>query len=191
MSQILPYQLEPEHSSTDERSESEEKDDDSVVSNADTSDRRLNTSWCLCERCAIMLTEFESICSKEPAFLSKLIEGLSCITEHGSFLSVCLNRDVLWTALVSLHDRESAVLPDRLQVCNRSLRYAAYRQFTWWVHGYLGKNIRRVIPSCTVKKIRAEFPAQDGAYAGYITGEEDDSAFDGEMEEAWRDFLNI
>ena len=48
-----------------------------------------------------------------------------------------------------------------------------------------------MIQSCAVKKIRAEFPAQDDAYTGYITGEEDDSAFDGEMEEAWRDFLNI
>ena len=44
MSQILPYQLEPENSSTYEKSESEEEDDDSVVSNADTSDRHLDTS---------------------------------------------------------------------------------------------------------------------------------------------------
>ena len=73
----------------------------------------------------------------------------------------------------------------------RSLRYAAYRQFTWWVHGYLGKSIRRVIPSCAVKKIRAEFPSQDGLYTGYIGGEEDDNAFDSELEQAWRDFLNI
>lgn len=45
--------------------------------------------------------------------------GLSCITKHEGFQSVCLNRDVLWTALGSLHDRESAGLPDRQQVSNR------------------------------------------------------------------------
>lgn len=45
--------------------------------------------------------------------------GLSCITKHEGFQSVCLNRDVLWTALVSLHDGESAGLPDRQQVSNR------------------------------------------------------------------------
>ena len=73
----------------------------------------------------------------------------------------------------------------------RSLRYAAYRQFTWWVHGYLGKSIRRVIPSRAVRKIRAEFPAQDGIYTGYRGEDEDDSAFDSELEQAWRDFLNI
>ena len=43
MSQILPYQLEPEFSSTDERSESEEEEEDnSILSNANTSDRRLD-----------------------------------------------------------------------------------------------------------------------------------------------------
>ncbi|XP_068729131.1 uncharacterized protein [Montipora capricornis] len=133
MSQILPYQLEPEFSSTNERSESEEEgEDDSVLSNANTSECRLDTSWCLCEQCAIMPTEVASICCKEPAFLSKMVEGLSYITEHSSFQSVCLNRDVLWTALVSLHDRESAGLPDRQQVFTRSLRHAAYRQLIWW-----------------------------------------------------------
>ena len=48
-----------------------------------------------------------------------VFSGLSCITEHESFNAVCLNRDVLWTALVSLHDRESAGLPDREHVPNR------------------------------------------------------------------------
>jgi hypothetical protein len=42
-----------------------------------------------------------------------------------------------------------------------------------------------------VKKIRAEFPAQDGIYTGYRGEDEDDSAFDSELEQAWRDFLNI
>ena len=78
MSQILPYQLEPEYSSDEERSESEaeEEEDDSSLENAGTGDRRSDTSWCLCERCAIMPTKVESICCKEPAFLSKMVEGI-------------------------------------------------------------------------------------------------------------------
>lgn len=63
MSQILPHQLEPEYSSTEERSESEEEEEDNLIlSNANTSDRRLDMSWCLCEQCTIMLTEVESVC---------------------------------------------------------------------------------------------------------------------------------
>ena len=54
-------------------------------------------------------------------------------------------------------------------------------------HGYLGKNIRRVILSCAVKKIRATFPAPDGMYTGYIAGDDDDSSFDSELDEAWRE----
>ena len=49
----------------------------------------------------------------------------------------------------------------------RTWRVAAYRQFTWWAHGTLGKRRRRVIPSCVVKAIRAQFPEEDGLYVGF------------------------
>ena len=45
--------------------------------------------------------------------------GHDCVTNHTSFSSVCLNKEVIWTALVSLHDRESAELPKRNSVTNR------------------------------------------------------------------------
>lgn len=91
-----------------------------------------------------------------------------------------------YTELYSPH-----IYPSDFFFLRRSLRHAAYRQLSWWVHGYLGKSIWRVIPSCVVKKIRAEFPAQNGLYTGYRGEEEDDSAFDNELEQAWRDFLQI
>ena len=72
----------------------------------------------------------------------------------------------------------------------RSFRYAAYRQFTWWVHGHLGKTIRRVIPSFVVMNIRSAFPSEDGNYTEYIVGDDDESTFDSELEQAWKDFLN-
>lgn len=31
----------------------------------------------------------------------------------------------------------------------------------------------------------------DGMYIGYIVGDDDDSLFDSEFDEVWRDFLNI
>ena len=33
-------------------------------------------------------------------------------------------------------------------VNNCAYRYVGYKQFTWWVHNYLGKGVRKVIPSC-------------------------------------------
>ena len=79
MSQILPCQLKLEYSSTEETSgsEEEEEEDDSLLgANADTDVRRLDTSWCLCELCTIMPTDVECVCCKEPAFLSKMVEGI-------------------------------------------------------------------------------------------------------------------
>ena len=49
----------------------------------------------------------------------------------------------------------------------RSLRHAAYTQFVLWRHGRLGHNIRRVIPSCVVWRIRDRFPSPDNLYTGY------------------------
>ena len=40
---------------------------------------------------------------------------------------------------------------EKLSLLFRSYRYAAYRQFTWWVHGWLGKKVRRVIPATHMK----------------------------------------
>ena len=49
-------------------------------------------------------------------------------------------------------------------------RHIAYRQFTRWCWGILGKEIRVVLPSCVVMCIRAHFPSP---------GYEDDFIFEG------------
>ena len=55
----------------------------------------------------------------------------------------------------------------------RSYRYAAYRQFTWWVHGRLGPNKRYPIPACATHAIRTQYPSPDNVYEGYQSVEED------------------
>ena len=50
----------------------------------------------------------------------------------------------------------------------RSLMWAAYMQFTWWVHGKLGRSVHRVLPACASHLIRTRFIAlargrQDGS----------------------------
>ena len=52
-------------------------------------------------------------------------------------------------------------------VCFRTSCLAAYRQFTWWVHGVLDKKRRRVILACVVKTIRKEFPEESDTNTGF------------------------
>ena len=68
---ILPYQLEPEYSSSEEiedqsNDSGEEETDVLVASSAEN--RVTDTSWCLCDRCAIMPTEKECVCCKNSHF---------------------------------------------------------------------------------------------------------------------------
>ena len=52
----------------------------------------------------------------------------------------------------------------------------SYRQFTWWVHGYLGRHHRISIPACAVAAIRQQFPEADPSlYKGFEPVDEEDS----------------
>ena len=94
-----------------------------------------------------------------------------CITKTQEYNTLCLNKVVLHNVLVGLHRLRGDHLEQT--VTNRSFCFASYRQFTWWVHQNLGKNNRRVIPSCAIWKIREKFPESDGTYIRYKEGEKD------------------
>lgn len=54
------------------------------------------------------------------------------------------------------------------------IRWAAYRQWTAWVHGHLGRKIRIPIPSCVVTKIRDMYPkAGDESHVGFHEADSD------------------
>ena len=50
---------------------------------------------------------------------------------------------------------------DDINIHNRSLRYAGYRQYTWWVHNRLGRGVRKAISSCAIWAIRDAYPELD------------------------------
>lgn len=94
-------------------------------------------------------------------------QPLSCITEHPGFLAVCTNKWVLRTAWFQYKQQYQNAYegPEHKQY-----RHVAYRQFVRWCWGFLGKDIRVVLPSCAVMCIRAHFPPP---------GLEDDFVFEG------------
>ncbi|KAK3746312.1 hypothetical protein QZH41_006888 [Actinostola sp. cb2023] len=168
MDQIQPFQFEPEYSTDEEEFDSPVSSQSSTetTEQVERVSRLGERSWCQCGGCAAMPTEKECVCCKELRFLLPVIEVTVVLRQYAS-IEMCFGHH--W-----------------------SYRYASYRQFTWWIHGWLGKKIHRVIPSCAVSMIRSVFPEDDGVYVGYKEGDdddEDDMAI--EVEEAWRDFLDL
>ena len=60
-------------------------------------------------------------------------------------------------ALGRLYRRDILVLDDNAD-WNKANRHQAYRQYILWTHGRLRAGDRRVIPSCSVWRIRYKYP---------------------------------
>ena len=65
-----------------------------------------------------------------------------------------------------MHDRESASLPPRDKVPTRTYRYAAYRQFMWWVHNHLGRR-SETTNTYLMNKIRDTFLEPSNVCVGF------------------------
>ena len=63
-----------------------------------------HNGWCLCGNCPAMTTEMESVCCKEVPEILQKMGTHGCITDHLSFDVVCLDPEVLQTALVAMRD---------------------------------------------------------------------------------------
>lgn len=127
--------------------------------------RRDNASWCICTKCDVMDSEVECICCNEIGSIAdKLNQNNLCVTEHDDFQSVCLTKAVLETSWAFLQHSKGNNTARDLQ--NRQYRFIAYKMFTLWAHGKLGKKNRTPVPSCAVRRIRQEFP--DGEYTGFL-----------------------
>ena len=134
-----------------------------------------------------MPTPAECVCCKEvDAVLSKMLDNpdTPCITEHPGFQPVCLDLWVLQTAYRAYrehygHDsrpiHELVINNLIMRFYNimfkysflhcRRFRFTAYRQLVGWCWGWVGKNVRVILPSCAVLKIRNEFPSEH--YTGF------------------------
>lgn len=85
-----------------------------VVKNESDLNRRLNKSWCLCEQCPVMPNERECCCCRENDSIRSLLSSpagdFSCLTQHPSFDTLCLNSSVLEVACVSRWEFKSFTL---------------------------------------------------------------------------------
>ena len=112
-----------------------------------------NLPWCICRKCRVMSLPEENVCCR----------SRPCITTTDSFETIVTNRDVLSVAIVHRLD----VYSDDPEYGPSDYRKAAYRQWTLWRCGYLGRGNRKVIPSCMLWAVRTKYPAPDNNYLGF------------------------
>ena len=93
-----------------------------------------------------------------------------CIIQTGDSQMLCLQKLILENVFVGIDEtREN---PLETNSSNRSIRFAAYKQFVWLVYKKLGKGNRRVISSCVLWKIRETFPEENGSYIPFEHGKD-------------------
>jgi hypothetical protein len=104
----VPYQFEPKKKKI--KDEKRHEFPPTVVLPQQPLTNRMSVSvseWCSCGKCELMPTVVECICCKEiPQVLAKLAESdnAQCITQHAKFDAVCVQKEVLQSVAVLLHD---------------------------------------------------------------------------------------
>ena len=105
---LRPYSFEPQHGLDERVDEAADSDEDGGGDDAsvydDSEERVGNTAWCSCGMCSATPTATECLCCQEVDRLAWKLQDLLWITQHENFTAVCLNEDVLRTALVSMID---------------------------------------------------------------------------------------
>ena len=80
------------------------------------------------------------------------------------FQKLCYEKRVLKTVWVGLHEAKGDPLEKSNKIKNRSLRFAAYKQFVWWIYKRTGKRNRRVLASFFLWKIKQHYPEANRQY---------------------------
>ena len=89
---------------------SSSKSETNIREQASFMERLGSTSWCKCAKCAPMPSGIECQCCKDTVGLVECVaenESYQCIMDHEQFKVVCLNKDILYTALAKHKKRLS------------------------------------------------------------------------------------
>ena len=120
--EIKPYQFEPtDVSGYSDNEDNSSKSETDIREQASFMERLGTIDWCECTKCSPMPSGIECQCCREMEGIDKRLTehggSLQCITDHKQFKVVCLNKDVLYTALVTMKSVRDDSL--RLPLANR------------------------------------------------------------------------
>ena len=91
----------------------------------------------------------------EPVGTSDFQSVTKCTVLHPGFQAICLNKWVWKQHRFSINNSTKNHLRGQ---SIRKNRHIAYRQLARWCWGFLGRQVRVVLPSCAVNCITANFP---------------------------------
>ena len=140
-------------------------------------ERLENGDWCRCGNCWPVLhaeSADDVTCCHEQVEITAVrgqhalfghADAYKCICMHPSFFHFCLYEMHL-DHIAHLYKMDDVDLREIQRY--KKLRYVAFRSFSGWIHGYLGRGNRRKIPQCVTKAIRQAFPSPTGQYRGYL-----------------------
>ena len=138
--------------------------------------RLAHNDWCTCNgcwpvvfaqshhdvKCCQEIQEAREACQDHEQFGD--LQPYNCIAHHPTFLGTCLYERFLLGVEHNYHvpGVDLGHMPR-----NERLRYVAYRVFSQWIHGRLGRWNRVEIPQCVTAAVRRRYP--DGAmnYTGF------------------------
>ena len=95
------------------------------------------------------------------------------IEEENNYCEGCENDPCIW---ISFGEdvcneceswKEVQTMMTSVVVHNNECRKYCYRKFSGILHGVLGKGVRKVLPSCLVRKIRDTYSDKGSNYMGY------------------------
>ena len=80
----------------------------------------------------MQMGEIDSFCCTEvPAIIEDKFKGKECITLAHEFELLCLSKIILKNVLIGLLETRGHPLENHKDLQNRSLHFAAYKQFIW------------------------------------------------------------
>lgn len=143
----------------------------------------VDDEWCRCGNCIRMPTNIECKCCLDESLCKTYFQsqdltagfkpGEECILKSYLLTKEVLGKVALQLQWFDQRRRLGFAGNDLLfeLMDNTSYRYHAYKSYVNFVHGYLGRANRRVIPACVVAFIRTQWPDPNGSYIGYRAGE--------------------
>ena len=185
VSEVLPYQFEPEpgqnsncseYSSDCESESSSDEDNEMKAFEIENAWRFDTLKWCKCGHCSVHNKVIENFCCKEKSLeydqydtlLSQAEQaGNQCITCLPEFAENMLSQAVLKIDVCRYLEENWPLGDEDIERTHKLYRLVSYQRCSRWIFEILGKKRRRPFSSCIYAKIREKFASPDGLYTHF------------------------